>query len=208
MCCRLQNENDIYESYKKARNKAWDVLYECGINRLPIDLWSISHILKLSIVPYSQTSIVQIFTDNAKQGDGFVTIINGNKTIFINDKIKYLQRRRFTVAHEIGHAVLEHDIGEIHYRNSEIDNLDDQQELEANVFARDLLMPAFVLKELNVRSADEIMRICNVSRQSAEIRLKRLTELYQRGKFYTSDKESRLVAQFEEFIYTQRKSLS
>ena len=44
-------------------------------------------------------------------------------------------------------------------------------------------MPAGVLAALHVTTVDEIIRICNVSRISAQIRLERLTELYKRNKF-------------------------
>ena len=49
--------------------------------------------------------------------------------------------------------------------------------MQANVFARDILMPATVLHSLDIKSFEDISRICNVSEQSAKIRYERLLEL-------------------------------
>ena len=68
-------------------------------------------------------------------------------------------RRRFTVAHEIGHLVLGHldasKTGELHIdrkfpfkaRNARSAQAVDPQEIEANAFAAALLMPAKALRE-------------------------------------------------------------
>ena len=69
--------------------------------------------------------------------------------------------------------------GETLHRNTEYDVLD-VKEQQANVFARDILMPATVLHSLGIKSAEDIARICNVSMMSAKIRYKRLTELNER----------------------------
>ena len=104
------------------------------------------------------------------------------------------------MAHELGHGILNHDISTIHYRNSEIDSQTDMQELEANVFARDILMPATVLAALDIHTPEEIMELCHVSRQSAEIRAERLQEIYRRNKFNLHPLERKVRSQFDNFI--------
>ena len=139
------------------------------------------------------------------QGDGFV-LRNGDETqVFINDKIHNRNRRRFTLAHELGHALLRHSLDEIHFRTSEIDSQTDMQELEANVFARDVLIPATVLAALDIHTPEEIMELCNVSRQSAEIRAERLHELYRRNKFNLHPAERKVREQFDDFIRNYRR---
>ena len=73
-------------------------------------------------------------------------------------------------------------------------------EMQANVFARDLLMPAIVLHNLNIKSSEDIARICNVSMLSAEIRYKRLTELNERNVFNRHPLERQVYRQFNEYI--------
>ena len=195
----------MYDHYKKARNKSWEVLHDCEISEFPIDLGKIADSYGIKITLYSDTKLIQLFKEDVLQGDGFV-LRNGDETqVFINDKIHNRNRRRFTLAHELGHALLGHSLDEIHYRNSEIDSQTDAQEVEANVFARDILMPATVLAALDIHTPEEIMELCHVSRQSAEIRAERLQELYQRNKFDSHPLERKVREQFDNFIRNYRK---
>lgn len=191
----------MYESYKIARDMSWQALIDCKISSLPVDLALIAETYGFPVIPYSKTPMAQAFSRQAHDGDGFIVEIADNtKYIFINDKIKYRSRRRFTLAHEIGHGVLNHDVGHIHFRNSEIDSATDIQEMQANVFARGVLMPATVLRALNARTPDDIVALCNVSRKSAEIRAERLKILYERGKFGIHPLEKQVLKQFSNFI--------
>lgn len=197
----------MYDYYKKARDTSWKVLLECGMNQLPVNLGNIADYYGIMITLYSKTELTQVFQSDVLLGDGFIVNNDGQKHIFINinDKIKNRPRRRFTLAHELGHALMGHNTGAIHYRNSELDNESNPNKLQANVFARDILMPATVLAALDIHTPEEIMRLCDVSRQSAEIRAVRMEELYQRNKFNTHPLERRVREQFDDFIRTYRK---
>lgn len=195
----------MYEHYKNARNKSWEVLIAYGINSLPVDLWKIAKHFNLCIHPYSKTNLIGLLKEDVSQGDGFIVYLDGKKEIFINDKIHNRNRRRFTVAHELGHGILSHDISQVHYRNSEIDSQTDAQEAEANVFARDILMPATVLAALDIHTPEEIMALCDISYQSAKIRAERLELLYQRNKFNRHPLERQVREQFDDFIRNRQK---
>ena len=84
-------------------------------------------------------------------------IIRGkSKTLIkINSNIPYPKKRRFTIAHEIGHLIL-HEKLEIHNENTNtlnwFKNTEDQakkgiQEWEANDFASELLMPEYLFRD-------------------------------------------------------------
>lgn len=195
----------MYEHYKKARNMSWEVLLECGINKLPVDLGTIADHYGIKIILYSNTNLTQLFQSDVLLGDGFIANNGGQKQIFINDKIKNRPRRRFTLAHELGHALLGHDTGIIHYRNSEFDTKSDPQELQANVFARDILMPATVLAALDIHTPEEIMSLCNISYQSAKIRSHRMQELYHRNRFNCHPSERKVRELFDDFIRNYQK---
>jgi|GEM_PF-419609 len=66
-------------------------------------------------------------------------IDHGRSTIFINSGDS-LVRQRFTLAHEIGHAVLHEAVDKVDYR-SNFSAPGDYKEREANQFASELLMP-------------------------------------------------------------------
>lgn len=195
----------MYEHYKKARDMSWKALLDSGINSLPVDLWKMANHFNLRMHSYSESSITQLFRDEVLQGDGFIVCIGDRKEIFINDKIDNRSRRRFTAAHELGHGILNHDISKIHYRNNENDSQTDMQELEANVFARDILMPATVLAALDIHTPEEIMKLCDVSRQSAEIRAERMEELYRRNMFNRHPAERKVRELFDDFIRNYQK---
>ncbi|WP_285009628.1 ImmA/IrrE family metallo-endopeptidase [Pedobacter faecalis] len=109
------------------------------------------------------------------------------------------QRRRFTIAHELGHFVLHRNDGAdtvfvdkdfiVKYRsNKSYSELELKQEQEANAFAASLLMPKeFVLEEItspmlkNLSESDvisELARIFNVSIPAMTFRLTNLNLIY------------------------------
>lgn len=195
----------MYEHYKKARDMSWKALLDSGINSLPVDLWKIAEHFNLRMHSYSKSIIAQLFREEVLHGDGFIVSIGDQKEIFINDKIYHRPRRRFTMAHELGHGILNHDISKVHYRNNENDSQTDMQELEANVFARDILMPATVLSALDIHTPEEIMKLCDVSRRSAEIRAERMEELYRRNMFNSHPAEKKVRELFDDFIRNYQK---
>lgn len=79
-------------------------------------------------------------------------------------------------------------------------NLPAPEETQANQFAARILAPACVLHALKVRNAEEIARLCGISRQAAEFRLARLRVLEQRGKYFTSPLERQVYEQFIPFL--------
>ena len=110
-------------------------------------------------------------------------MFNGNTLILRHHEIKTKGREALhAAAHEIGHGVLGDPLDTVRFHNSEYDS-DDPRETACNVFARDLLAPACVLAALNIHTPDEIMKVCDISRTSAEIRADRMKLLYERGKF-------------------------
>lgn len=189
----------MYEIYKKARDLSWEILLKADITSLPVDLSKVLKAVDVKAILYCD-AFFDADSPKLRGSDGFVTKIGDKKAIYLNESKGTIQRRRFTLAHELGHIVLDHPINPIIYRNSEVDENQSPTEIQANIFARDLLMPAGVLAKLHVTTVDEIMQICNVSRISAQIRLERLTELYKRNKFGAHPLERQVIARFSDFI--------
>ena len=188
----------MYQLYKDARDKSWDTLIKCRINTLPVNLMVIARHYGIKIIRYSKSEYIKSL--NISETDGF-SFFKDQPIIYYNDSKPY-SRVRFTIAHELGHCLLGHlTDGKITNRiNNEADIYTDPHEVQANVFARDLLMPATVLHSLNVQSAEDIMDICNVSKQSAEIRYERLLELNKRGMYNRHPLERQVYEQFKSYI--------
>ena len=185
----------MYQGYKAARDAAWKALIGANIGTLPVRLSDIAIHYNINIINYNDAKI------SPNNEDGFCTCYNGRNIIFYNNQ-KLLTRARFTIAHELGHCLLGHlTEGQFTNRtNNEADIYGDLHEVQANVFARDLLMPATVLHGLNVSSPKDIARICKVSAQSAEIRYRRLLELNRRGMYNRHPLERQVFEQFKDFI--------
>ena len=87
--------------------------------------------------------------------DGKIIIGKKKTLIKVNSNIPYPSKKRFTIAHEVGHFLMHKDI-EIHSENSNtlnwFNNTEKQlkkgiQEWEANDFASELLMPEKIFKK-------------------------------------------------------------
>lgn len=100
--------------------------------------------------------------------DGYtVRRISGGKTVYVvlyDAAVKSAGRKRFTLAHEIGHIMLGHESG------------GSRQEAEADRFAAQLLLPRIFAWEIFARSgfsisARELAAIFGVSKPAAENRL-------------------------------------
>lgn len=99
------------------------------------------------------------------------------------------QRRRFTIAHELGHYILHKEDKplfvdkneKVLYRNLESSTGEIRKEREANAFAASLLMPKFMLNQVISNASDDIEDVIsylatefNVSEQAMSFRLSNL----------------------------------
>lgn len=112
-----------------ARNIARKLLKDVKIREIPVSLWKIVNHLKAH-------HELQVFRFPLAGVDGLLVMVDGLPTIGFNGDTAWV-RRRFTIAHEIGHLMLGHtfDCG-----------IDTDNEAEANQFAAELLMPLAILK--------------------------------------------------------------
>lgn len=110
--------------------------------KLPINIQCIIKKLKIDLVNYT-------FDDDIS---GVLVLNDSHPTIGINQAHSEV-RKRFTIAHELGHYVLHKDQGsmfmdKVLYRKSSDGYTikDERLEREANYFAANLLMPANIVK--------------------------------------------------------------
>jgi Zn-dependent peptidase ImmA (M78 family) len=112
---------------------------------------------------------------------GFILIDSENKRTIIGvNRNHHDKRKRFSMAHELGHYLLHHNEGvhidhkvKIMLRNEDSRKGINSREKEANLFAAELLMPAMFLKE-------DIEKINNISLldENDEKELKELANKY------------------------------
>lgn len=187
---------NIYGVYKKARDASWQALIDNKVDCLPVDLVQIVN--KNGITLLKNSDVHEL-----RNGEAGISIFDGKQWFIVYNDDHPIGRKRFTVAHELGHIFLGHPlIAGYHARTTGREVT--QTENEANVFASRFLAPACVLWGLNAHTAEEIARFCGLSAEAAEIRAKRMAELYKRDKFLTSPLEQQVYKQFERFIEQNR----
>lgn len=172
----------MYDIYKSARNKSWQCLIQSNVRELPVHPVAIAKYYGITCHPAPPEAL--------QGSSGILRIIDDKPHIF-TDGSHSVQRRRYSIAHEIGHYLLGH-----------LDGVPacSEREYAAERFAADLLMPACVLWGLGVHTPEEIVQLCNVSMQAATIRAERMEVLYKRNKFLLHPLERQVYEQFREFM--------
>lgn len=171
-------------SIRAARHHGEALAEICGFRRAPIDVEFVARHLHLNLA----------FADLGPDVSGLL-ISRGNTAGIAIQASDHPKRRRFTIAHEIGHYYLRHQFepGEhVHVdhghaitpRDSRSSAGVDLKEIEANQFAASLLMPSKIL-EARIRQLgtpkplrdSHVMQLANefeVSEQAMTIRLSTL----------------------------------
>ena len=181
-----------YNDYKISRTLAWELILNENITALPVNMTSLCRNLGIRLQPYDGHV-------DGVDDDGESTIMPDGVPLIVYNRQKPRPRKRFTVAHELGHILLGH-VGQYQLVNREPSPNDNPIEQAANVFASRLLAPACVLWALNTQTPVEIAELCDISLQAAEYRAARMEELRRRNKFLISPVERQVYNQFLPYI--------
>ena len=189
-----------FSDYKTATNAAYKLISELDQFSLSTNVFLIAEQLEnCRVFTYSQTDYLYgvPFDDLLAVSEyGFSIKKDDKRIIYYNEKMP-LACIRFTLAHEIGHAVLKH-------QNEE----DLAAEREANCFARNLLCPLPVAIALEVETEDDYISVFNVSTQMAQATVgRRSSDAYYIDKTYSERIGDKLYAYnmgFESFSTFER----
>lgn len=150
---------------------AAQALLMSGVKTLPVDLCALADFFGIKVVSYEDVSAIYKKSKEELYRDsrfGFCYCEEGRLICAINENSCGERRRRWTLAHEIGHCLLGHLS----------DNVpSDLQEKEADKFAAELLAPLVVLHFCGVSSPGELQKLCGISAQAAENRFRELVRV-------------------------------
>jgi hypothetical protein len=130
-----------------------------------------------------------------------LTIIDELGTSFSYEQDNPVTKRNFTLCHELGHFILNH---EGFYFAESVDNQESILEREANVFSAIILMPDIVLLSKIYYSCDSFQKIKEDLEVSKQALFFRLIDLL---RFYEVDTESAIKQAVEEYLDGQNASL-
>jgi len=132
------------------RKRVDDVLKTLEIEEPAVDVERVAEFLQADVIK----------KDLDQDVSGFLLIAGGKRTIAVNNE-HLSNRQRFTIAHELGHLML-HALDQdednvfvdrkVFNRNSDASQGVYRQEIEANRFAAELLMP----KKLLLKAIDDL----------------------------------------------------
>lgn len=189
-----------FSDYKTATNAAYKLISELDQFSLSTNVFLIAEQLEnCRVFTYGQTVFLYEFPLEdllAVSEYGFSIKQDDKRIIYYNEKMP-LACIRFTLAHEIGHAVLKH-------QNEE----DPAAEREANCFARNLLCPLPVANALEIETEDDYISVFNVSIQMARATVgRRSSDAYYIDETYSERIGDKLYAYnmgFESFSAFER----
>jgi len=125
--------------------KAKLLLDKAGLFEVPIDINKVADLLNIEVI------------ENDPDDDGLsgALIRNEDKTIIYINKTHSDARKRFTLAHELGHFILhKSEKSFVDGKKTQVllrantGGVKNNMETEANIFAASILMPEFLIKKL------------------------------------------------------------
>lgn len=162
---------------KRVRKIADKFAISMKISKLPLepeDLEEIARTNGWSIVPYSK-GFEYVKAHNLEEyyytSNGFTYASSDGVIIFIKDELNYLEKID-VLCHEIGHLVLGHIAIGTKQKQISIENINNAQELEADVFALVLQAPTYLMQTLGITTKRSLIEKGIFKNKNAKLRRK------------------------------------
>nr|DAF01586.1 MAG TPA: IrrE protein [Caudoviricetes sp.] len=195
---------------KMTEQKAIKTLIQNRNNVLPIEQKDLEDIIQdlgwdivyLSRENTSDNTLLQelSLTEMADKYNGFSVKIQPYKIVFIKTDMTYAETT-YTLAHELGHIVMRHftETGILGKHSQK--SYDIPQEAEADKFARNILAPICLLRELGIKDISELEKCTILRGEPLKIHYADYIECHSR---YTQD-EKMLIGNFQNYIKSYRR---
>ncbi|EAD4381152.1 ImmA/IrrE family metallo-endopeptidase [Listeria monocytogenes] len=205
---------DTYEpDYAKAQSLAYETITNSGIKTLPLNLKEIvKQCSNLRLISYKKFGTMRNMAKEevikwAQSEEGCLWYSKNDNTYLIlyNESIDNKARRRFTIAHELGHYFLKHNEfteRSLLSRNSLTKIEHDAFEKEANYFAKRLLAPLPIidlyLQELKKINRDLLINVFDISFSASSYLIE---DLYKQRENGIPRPPNIISRTFKNFVY-------
>lgn len=129
---------------------------------------------------------------NSKDGASAFDIKDNKCLIIYNDAIKNSMRIRFTIAHELGHVLLNH-----HTESSKNEAF---AEAEADLFAQNLLCHPLILKRAKIKDYEQVSKSFKISNHAAKVVLNSTGRIFNQY-------DHKILDRFYNFVHTKKCKL-
>ena len=195
-----------YARYEYCIKKSIEFILNENINKFPFNSDDIISKHKWSRLKYSYLASINNCTiddisEAYESNDGYTIYSGRNYTISYNDCHDSKRRIYFTKLHEIGHIYLNHflEFNETIIKRSSMTDAEYKVlENEANCFARNVIAPAVIVKQLKLDTPEKISDYFEITHRAAKTRL----DLLEYDLRYIDKKdEDNLLNLFKPYMY-------
>lgn len=185
--------------YARVSKSTKHVLYQYMKNHdISLLNYNFNYFFQYCIQKYQIQVISHHFSNHKIEG---LTVIDELGISFSYEKDNPIVKQNFTLCHELGHFILEH---EGNYFAESIDNQENLLEREANIFSAVVLMPDIVLLSKIYYSCDTFQHIQNSIDVSKQALFFRLLDLLRE---YYPEKENTIRQAIDAYIDGQNATL-
>lgn len=172
------------EQYEFIKGEVVALFERYDVRCIPISGFELAYKMGIKLIPYSSLDRAQRIAARKLSADGFYMEVDENDLIYYNDNRPY-ERTNMTILHEIGHCVLDHKNGS------------EEEEAEANFFAKYAAAPPPLVHRIKPDRPEEIAEIFNISYEAAVYALSYYKKWLAYGENDYTEYEIRLLQLFD-----------
>lgn len=177
---RLKNEQ-----YEQIKQTVIDTYIEYNVKCTPISAFELAIKMGIKLVAYSSLNWKKKEAARRISLDGYsMEMRDGTWVIYYNDEGNSYERINRTIMHEIGHYSLGHING------------GEEEEMEANFFAKYALAPPPLVHKLQIITPDSIRKAFDISWKAAYYAYKYYKNWLYYGEYEYTDYEIELLKLF------------
>ena len=144
------------EEYEFIKGEVIHIFITYKAKCIPVSGFEIASKMRITSISYSSLTKRKLKAAMKTSEDGFFLEAEGHEYIFYNDIDRSYERQNWTILHEIGHVVLDHN------------GHGDREEAEADFFAKYAIAPPVLIHKIKADSVQDIYDAFDISLEAAE----------------------------------------
>lgn len=185
------SDYSYYGKYVRVRDAAWKIHLDLTLSSLPVRATNIARQMQITTIENSMIDLLK----PTEYGRSYY--VDNNWQIVYDDDLPDNMAKAI-VLHEVSHILMGHEM--IKEGSIQMFSHKPEEEREADMFMIRILTPACILWGLDLHTAEDIAKWCEIPMKLARQRAERMKELYKRDKFLTKPLEQKVFTQYLPFL--------